>query len=57
MESSLVDPALKSRMGAGASTIVAPYTPDRWAEAFAQAVEAILTSTPETANLPTMKVT
>jgi glycosyltransferase involved in cell wall biosynthesis len=40
------DPTLRSRMGARSATMIAPYTPDRWAEQFEMAVEAIVTSAP-----------
>jgi glycosyltransferase involved in cell wall biosynthesis len=38
------DPALRSRMGGRSAEIIAPYTPDHWAEAFEKAVEGILAS-------------
>jgi glycosyltransferase involved in cell wall biosynthesis len=40
------DPALRSRMGARSAEMIAPYTPERWAEAFEKAVEGILASSP-----------
>jgi glycosyltransferase involved in cell wall biosynthesis len=43
------DPALRSRMGARSAEMIAPYTPDHWAEAFEKAVEVILAS-PRTAS-------
>lgn len=36
------DPALRSRMGARSADMIAPCTPDRWAEAFEKAVAGIL---------------
>ena len=38
------DPALRSKMGARSAEMIAPYTPDSWAEAFEEAVEATLSS-------------
>ena len=38
----VVDPALRHQMGARSAEMIAPYTPDRWAEAFERAVEGIL---------------
>jgi glycosyltransferase involved in cell wall biosynthesis len=38
------DPALRMRMGTRAAEMIAPYTPDRWAAAFEEAVAAILAS-------------
>jgi glycosyltransferase involved in cell wall biosynthesis len=40
------DPALRNRMGARSAEIIAPYTPDRWAEQFEIAVDAIVASAP-----------
>jgi len=41
-----VDAALRQQMGAHSAEMIAPYTPDHWAEAFEKAVEAILASSP-----------
>jgi glycosyltransferase involved in cell wall biosynthesis len=40
----VTDPALRSQMGARSAEMIAPYTPDRWAQAFEEAVESILSS-------------
>ena len=40
------DPALRSRMGTRSAEMIAPYTPDRWAEQFEIAVDAIVASAP-----------
>lgn len=39
-----VDSALRSQMGVRSAEMIAPYTPDHWAEAFERAVEGILSS-------------
>ena len=39
-----VDPDLRHQMGAHSSEMIAPYTPDHWAQAFEEAVEGILSS-------------
>ena len=39
-----VDPALRHQMGACSAEMIALYTPDRWAAAFEDAVERILSS-------------
>jgi glycosyltransferase involved in cell wall biosynthesis len=39
-----VNSGLRSQMGARSAEMIAGYTPDRWAEAFEQAVEGILSS-------------
>jgi glycosyltransferase involved in cell wall biosynthesis len=39
-----VDPALRHQMGARSAEMIAPYTPDSWAQAFEKAVETILSS-------------
>jgi len=38
------DPALRNRMGSRSAEMIVAYTPDRWAQAFEEAVEAILSS-------------
>lgn len=38
------DPELRHQMGAHSAEMIAPHTPDRWAEAFEQAVHGILAS-------------
>jgi glycosyltransferase involved in cell wall biosynthesis len=38
------DPALRNRMGSRSAEMIAPYTPDLWAEAFEKAVDGILWS-------------
>jgi glycosyltransferase involved in cell wall biosynthesis len=39
-----VDPARRHEMGAHSAEMIAPYTPDHWAEAFEKAVESIVSS-------------
>jgi glycosyltransferase involved in cell wall biosynthesis len=39
-----IDPALRCQMGARSAEIIAPYTPDRWAEDFEKAIDGILLS-------------
>ncbi len=39
-----VDPALRHQMSARSAEMIAPYTPDHWAQAFEEAVERILSS-------------
>jgi len=38
------DPALRHQMGVRSAEMIAPFTPDSWARAFEEAVEAILSS-------------
>jgi len=44
MQRLAADPALRDQMGARSAELIAPYTPDRWAEAFEVAVRGILAS-------------
>jgi len=46
MQRLAVDSTLRHQMGARSAEMVAPYTPDRWAEAFEVAVDGILSSRP-----------
>ncbi len=38
------DPAARSQMGVRSAEMIAPYTPDYWAERFEKAVDDILSS-------------